>query len=40
MVNGSTGTIAGRYPKSWIKIMLAVLAGLAAMAAIFFITQH
>ncbi|MBI3149215.1 MAG: zinc ribbon domain-containing protein [Betaproteobacteria bacterium] len=27
--NGATGKIAGHYPKSWIKIMLAVLAGLA-----------
>jgi hypothetical protein len=29
VINGYTGTIAGEYPKSWIKIMLAVLAGLA-----------
>ncbi|HOY57111.1 MAG TPA: zinc ribbon domain-containing protein [Verrucomicrobiota bacterium] len=40
MVNGYTGAIAGHFPKSWIKIMLAVLAGLAAMAALFWITQH
>jgi hypothetical protein len=39
MVNGYTGNIAGRYPKSWIKITLAVLAGLAVMAAIFLLTQ-
>jgi hypothetical protein len=39
MVNGYTGSIAGRYPKSWIKIMLAVLAGLVVMAAVFFVTQ-
>jgi len=39
MVNGYTGIIAGRYPKSWIKITLAVLAGLAVMATIFFFTQ-
>jgi hypothetical protein len=24
--------MAGRYPKSWVKILLAVLAGLAAIA--------
>ncbi|HWD21084.1 MAG TPA: zinc ribbon domain-containing protein [Verrucomicrobiae bacterium] len=29
VINGYTGTIAGKYPKSWIKITLAVLAGLA-----------
>ena len=29
VINGFTGAIAGRYPKSWIKIMFAVLAGLA-----------
>jgi len=40
MVNGYTGAIAGHFPKSWIKIMLAVLAGLAAMAALFWMTQH
>jgi len=40
MVNGYTGAIAGHFPKSWIKIMLAVLAGLAAMAALVWITQH
>jgi hypothetical protein len=32
VVNGVTGTMAGRYPKSWIKITLAVLAVLAAVA--------
>jgi hypothetical protein len=30
VINGYTGVIAGKYPKSWIKITLAVLAGLAA----------
>ena len=34
VVNGFTGAMAGRYPKSWVKILLAVLAGLAAIAAI------
>ena len=28
VVNGYTGTIAGRHPLSWIKITLAVLAAL------------
>ena len=40
IANGYTGAIAGHFPKSWVKIMLAVLAGLAAMAALFWITQH
>jgi hypothetical protein len=31
LVNGFTGDIAGRYPKSWVKILLAVLAGLAVL---------
>ena len=30
VINGYTGPIAGKYPKSWVKITLAVLAGLAA----------
>ena len=34
VINGYTGTIAGRYPKSWIKITLTVLAGLAAAGLI------
>ena len=28
VINGYTGTISGAYPKSWVKITLAVLAGL------------
>jgi hypothetical protein len=28
VVNGFTGSIAGKYPLSWIKITLAVLAAL------------
>ncbi len=32
--NGATGKIAGRYPKSWIKITLAVLA---VLAVVFFV---
>jgi hypothetical protein len=38
VVNGYTGAIAGKYPKSWIKITFAVLGGLAVaglLAAIF-----
>jgi len=34
VANGYTGALAGTYPKSWIKIMLAVLAVLAATAII------
>lgn len=34
VINGYTGAIAGRYPKSWIKITLAVLAALAVLATI------
>jgi DNA-directed RNA polymerase subunit RPC12/RpoP len=30
VINGYTGTIAGKYPKSWVKIFFAVLAGLLA----------
>jgi hypothetical protein len=26
IVNGFTGSIAGKYPKSWIKILILVLA--------------
>jgi hypothetical protein len=28
IINGCTGRIAGEYPKSWIKIALAVIAAL------------
>jgi len=28
VINGYTGSISGAYPKSWVKIGLAVLAGL------------
>lgn len=31
VINGFTGAMAGRYPKSWVKILLAVLAGLVAI---------
>lgn len=34
VINGYTGTISGAYPKSWIKISLAVLAGLVVVGLI------
>ena len=34
VINGYTGTIAGQYPKSWVKITLAVLAALAAIGLV------
>jgi hypothetical protein len=34
VINGYTGVIAGKYPKSWVKITLAVLAGLAVAGLI------
>ena len=40
VINGYTGTIAGQYPKSWIKITLAVLAVLAAVIGFFVIAKH
>ncbi|MEO6787218.1 MAG: zinc ribbon domain-containing protein, partial [Chthoniobacteraceae bacterium] len=40
VINGYTGQIAGRYPKSAIKILLLVLAILAVMAGIFWATQR
>jgi hypothetical protein len=40
VINGFTGAIAGRYPKSWIKITLAVLAGLAAAGLIAWIAHR
>jgi hypothetical protein len=39
VINGYTGTIAGKYPKSWLKITLAVLAAL-AVAGIIFLLVH
>ncbi len=40
VMNGYTGTIAGKYPKSWIKITLAVLVVAIAAAVIFFLAQN
>jgi hypothetical protein len=40
VINGFTGTIAGKYPKSWVKIMFAVLALLAVIAVFLLVTKH
>jgi hypothetical protein len=40
VINGYTGAIAGRYPKSWVKITLAVLALLVFVATIAWLTQR
>ena len=40
VINGYTGAIAGKYPKSWLKITFAVLAILAAVALFLLLTQH
>ena len=34
VINGFTGTIAGKYPKSWAKIFFAILGLLAVMGLI------
>jgi hypothetical protein len=34
VINGFTGTIAGKYPKSWVKIFFAILGALAVMGVI------
>jgi hypothetical protein len=39
VINGYTGTIAGRYPKSWVKIFFAVVGGLAALGIILLIAN-
>jgi hypothetical protein len=40
VINGYTGVIAGKYPKSWVKILFAVLAGLAAVGFIVLLAGH
>ena len=40
VINGYTGTIAGKYPKSWIKITFLVLAIMAAVALVVLFTHH
>ena len=39
MINATTGEVQGERPYSWIKITLAVLAGLATAAAIFLLVK-
>jgi hypothetical protein len=40
VINGYTGAISGAYPKSWVKILLAVLAGLAVAGIIALVASH
>jgi hypothetical protein len=40
VINGYTGAIAGKYPKSWVKITLAVLAALAAAGMLLLLSHH
>jgi hypothetical protein len=40
VINGYTGTIAGKYPKSWVKIMFAVMAILTAVALFVLFTHR
>ncbi len=40
VINGYTGTIAGKYPKSWVKITLAVLAAMAAVGIILLLSKR
>ncbi len=39
MINGRTGKVSGERPYSWIKITLAILAGLAVGGGIYYYTQ-
>ncbi|MFO1475438.1 MAG: zinc ribbon domain-containing protein [Verrucomicrobiota bacterium] len=40
VVNGYTGAMAGRYPKSWIKILFVALGSLALLGLILFFSSH
>jgi hypothetical protein len=40
VINGYTGTIAGKYPLSWIKITFAVLGGLAVLGGVALLFAH
>jgi hypothetical protein len=40
VINGYTGVIAGKYPKSWVKISLAVLGVLATIGMILLIAHR
>jgi rubredoxin len=40
VINGYTGAIAGKYPKSWVKITFAVLGILALLLGLLLLAQH
>ncbi len=40
VINGYTGTIAGKYPKSWVKISLAILAVMIAIGLLMLATAN
>jgi hypothetical protein len=40
VLNGYTGAIAGKYPKSWLKITLALLAVASLLALLFLVAHH
>ena len=40
VINGFTGAIAGQYPKSWVKITLAIMAILAVVGLLVILTKH
>jgi len=40
VMNGFTGTIAGEYPKSWVKVTLLVLAAIVVMIIVFSMSGH
>jgi len=40
VINGFTGTIAGKYPKSWVKIMFAIITLLAIVGIVLLVTKH
>lgn len=40
LVNGRTATIAGEYPKSWVKISFAILAAIAAVGGLLVLLDH
>ena len=39
VINGYTGTIAGKHPLSWVKILLAVIAVLVVLAIVYLYCQ-
>ncbi|HVU99716.1 MAG TPA: zinc ribbon domain-containing protein [Verrucomicrobiae bacterium] len=40
VINGYTCAIAGQYPKSWVKILFAVLGGILALLLVLFFLSH